>query len=442
MGKPSLTTSVRAVLVCLVALITTAIPCPPTNESLAAGSALRQEAASYTHLTRARTRKARKKSVTPVRSVTLVRDFRFGTHAEYSRIVLELQRSVSFTQSRLKDPDRIVIELQNTRLSEAVRRKLKGQSLPNDISIEQPNPRSVTLLLNLGQIGDYRLLPLEDPDRLVVDLFNRLEEGGKPRPSSNSSSPGSAQAQTASSQTRIPTISAPPRPNGSSINTIVIDPGHGGKDPGALGRKGTAEKEITLQVALKVKKLLAARLGKKVLMTRDRDVFVELEDRAQFANRHNADLFVSIHVNSHPQRSIKGVEVYHFGEASDRRALEVAARENGTPITEKSGGVEFLLADLLTTKKVHDSMELAWSTKESMVKGLDRHYDVVDHGVKTAPFYVLRFTAMPSILTEIAFITNPTEERLMRTDAFQNRMAEAIFDGIKAYLTPAQLVAR
>ncbi len=403
---------------------------------------MRQEAAAHTHLTRARTRKARKKSVSPVPSITLVQDFRVGTHADYNRIVLELQRSVSFTQSRLKSPDRIVIELQNTRLSEAVRRKLKRQTLPNDIGIDQPNPRSVTLLLNLGQIGDYRLIPLDDPDRLVIDLFNRLEDAPKPGAASVDSSPASAQAQTPSPSARLPILTASSPTNGSAIKTIVIDPGHGGKDPGALGRKGTAEKEITLEVARKLKQLLSVRLGKRVLMTRDRDVFVELEDRAQFANKHNADLFVSIHVNSHPQRSIKGLEVYHFGEASDRRALEVAARENGTPITDTSVGVEYLLADLLTTKKVHDSMELAWSTKESMVKGLDRHYDVVDHGVKTAPFYVLRFTAMPSILAEIAFITNPTEERLMRSEAFLNRTAEAIFEGIKAYLTPAQIVAR
>jgi len=176
-------------------------------------------------------------------------------------------------------------------------------------------------------------------------------------------------------------------------------------------------------------------------MTRDRDVFIELEDRAKFANRNNADLFVSIHVNSHPQRAVKGLEVYHFGKASDRRALEVAARENGIPIDQVDNNpVNAIVLDVVATKKVNESQTLAWATKEAMVTRLDDHYDVVDHGVKTAPFYVLRFTTMPSILAEIAFISNPTEERLMRSEAFVSRMAEAIFEGVRAYVTPVQTV--
>ena len=239
-----------------------------------------------------------------------------------------------------------------------------------------------------------------------------------------------------------PALRAAPATTRSDVKIIVIDAGHGGKDPGAVGRSGMAEKDITLYVALRVRELIIKRLGKGVLMTRDKDVFIELEDRAKFANTMGADLFVSIHVNSHPQRSTKGVEVYHFGEATDRRALEVAARENGTPIKDTGIGWQYFVADLLTTKKVQESLELAWTTKKAMISRLDDYYDVEDHGVKTAPFYVLRFTSMPSILAEIAFITNPTEERLMQSDAFLNRMAESIFDGIKTYVKTAQTVSR
>ncbi len=203
-----------------------------------------------------------------------------------------------------------------------------------------------------------------------------------------------------------------------------------------------AEKDITLYVGLRLRDLIVRHLKKGVLMTRDRDVFIELEDRAKFANNMGADLFVSVHVNSHPQRSTKGVEIYHFGEATDRRALEVAARENGTPIKDTGIGWEYLVADLLTTKKVQESLELAWTTKKAMISRLDDYYDVEDHGVKTAPFYVLRFTTMPSILAEIAFITNPTEERLMQSDAFLNRIAESIFEGVKSYLKPLQTASR
>ena len=228
------------------------------------------------------------------------------------------------------------------------------------------------------------------------------------------------------------------RPARPEIKTIVLDPGHGGKDPGAIGRTGIAEKDIVLKIALKLRDLISKHLGSHVLMTRHQDMYVDLEDRAKFANATEADLFISIHVNSHPQRSTKGLEVYHFGEASDQRALEVAARENGTPIKDTGIGWQYLVADLLTTKKVEESLELAWTTKQAMVAHLDSHYDVVDHGVKTGPFYVLRYTAMPSILAEIAFISNPTEERLMQGDAFLTRMAEGIFEGIKAFAQSLQ----
>lgn len=218
------------------------------------------------------------------------------------------------------------------------------------------------------------------------------------------------------------------------MTTIVIDPGHGGKDPGALGHHGTEEKDITLKVALKLRDLLSRQRGVRILMTRERDEFIELGDRAKFANRHEADLFVSIHVNSHPQRSVKGIEIYHFGEAKDQRALEVAARENGTPLNNTGVGWEYLVADLLTAKKIEESLELAWTAKEAMVTNLNGHYDLVDHGVKTAPFYVLRFTSMPSILAEIAYISNSGEEELLRTSRFTTLVAEALMEGVTSFL--------
>ncbi len=217
--------------------------------------------------------------------------------------------------------------------------------------------------------------------------------------------------------------------------TIVIDPGHGGKDPGARGLRRTEEKDITLKVGLRLRELLSRRPGVRVLMTRDRDMFIDLEDRARFANRNEADLFVSIHVNSHPSRAVKGIEIYHFGEAKDQRALEVAARENGTPISNTGIGWEYLVADLLTAKKIEESLELAWNAKESMVSRMNGQYVVNDHGVKTAPFYVLRFTSMPSILTEIAYISNPDEEALLRNPAFVRDVAQSLYHGIVSFLT-------
>jgi N-acetylmuramoyl-L-alanine amidase len=384
-------------------------------------------------------RKRRAAQTSPI----VIHDFRIQTYPDHTRLVLDLQRSVTFTQSRLQHPDRVIIELQNSRLAGSARGRLTDKTLPEEIAIAQPHAHSVTLSLNLNRISDYKLLPLSRPDRLVLDVYNRLDREEERAVELAPDMPPSKPVRPLLPQEapRVPAVKSAQRA-ARDIKLIVLDPGHGGKDPGAIGRNGIAEKDVTLHVALKLRELLGKRLGTQVLMTRDRNVFVELEDRAKFANSHGADLFVSIHVNSHPQRSTKGLEVYHFGEASDRRALEVAARENGISVKELGAGLQFILADLLTTKKIEQSQELAWSTKQAMVAHLGNHYDVVDHGVKTAPFYVIRFTTMPSILAEIAFISNPTEERLIQNDAFLTRMAEALFEGIKAYVTPLQTAAR
>lgn len=423
-----------------------------------------------------RGRKARKKFAPAITTPTLIRDVRFKSYPDHTRIVLDLQRSTSFTQNRLKNPDRIIIELQNALLGKTAKDRLTETKLPDEIAIGQPHPRSVTISLDMNAVSDYKLLPLSRPDRLVVDVFQNhapaqpavppppqkpevseasptppdltvppapVAPSTQPAPKAASlSPPPSPQAKAPAPRAVVPPSRTEARAGRDDIKIIVIDAGHGGKDPGAIGRSGMAEKDIALYVSLRLRDLIIKRLGKGVLMTRDRDVFIELEDRAKFANNMGADLFVSVHVNSHPQRSTKGVEIYHFGEATDRRALEVAARENGTPIKDTGIGWEYLVADLLTTKKVQESLELAWTTKKAMVARLDDYYDVEDHGVKTAPFYVLRYTAMPSILAEIAFITNPTEERLMQSDAFLHRVAESIFDGIKTYVKPLQTVSR
>jgi len=395
----------------------------------------------------------------------VVRNIRVKTYPGYTRLVLDLDQATTFTQSRQQLPARGIVELQNSRLAPGLKARLGRKALPGDVVIAQPHPRSVTVSVNLNRIGDYRLMVLSRPERLVMDLYKKgapgagmeeeaAESAGLPpdeaptEPSPDPAPaepvpppPARAQAAPPDPSVPAPAVRLAPRP-ARDIKVIVIDPGHGGKDPGAIGRLGTAEKDVTLQVGLRLRDLLKKHLGVEVLMTRDRDVFVELGDRAKYANSKEADLFVSIHVNSHPHRNTKGLEVYHFGEASDRRALEVAARENGSPLESTGVGWQYILADFVTSKKIERSQELAWTTKQTMVAHLDDHYDVVDHGVKTAPFYVIRFTAMPSILAEIAFISNPAEERLMRSDAFLTRMADAIFQGIRAYARPLQTAAR
>jgi N-acetylmuramoyl-L-alanine amidase len=364
-------------------------------------------------------------------NLTTIQNFRTASSPGLTRLVLDLDAKVRPSKHPRLQAEGVTIEIPNATLSQSAKAKLTAGRIAKPFVITQSSERSVEVSLPTGSFQSYKLLTLANPHRLVIDVVPSSESLTAPPVEST---PGLGLP--------LPTPPQPAQPRAKSFKTIVIDPGHGGKDPGARGQRGTEEKDITLKVALKLRNLLSKQPGVRVLMTRERDEFVELEDRAKFANGQEADLFVSIHVNSHPQRSVKGIEIYHFGEAKDQRALEVAARENGTPLNSTGVGWEYLVADLLTAKKIEASLELAWTAKEAMVTNLNGHYDLVDHGVKTAPFYVLRFTSMPSILAEVAYISNSDEEDLLRTTRFTTRVAEALMEGVNTFLASAKLATR
>jgi len=363
--------------------------------------------------------------------LTTIQNFRTASSPGLTRLVLDLDAKARPSKHPRLQAEGVTIEIPNATLSQSAKAKLTAGRIAKPFVITQSSERSVEVSLPTGSFQSYKLLTLANPHRLVIDVVPPSESLTAPPVEST---PGLGLP--------LPTPLQPAQPRAKSFKTIVIDPGHGGKDPGARGQRGTEEKDITLKVALKLRNLLSKQPGVRVLMTRERDQFVELEDRAKFANEQEADLFVSIHVNSHPQRSVKGIELYHFGEAKDQRALEVAARENGTPLNSTGVGWEYLVADLLTAKKIEESLELAWTAKEAMVTNLNGHYDLVDHGVKTAPFYVLRFTSMPSILAEVAYISNSAEEDLLRTTRFTTRVAEALMEGVNTFLASAKLATR
>ena len=363
--------------------------------------------------------------------LTTIQNLRTASSPGMTRLVLDLDAKAHPSKHPQLQAEGVTIEIPNATLSQSAKTKLTAARIAKSFLITQRTERSVEVSLPTGSFKSYKILTLANPPRLVIDMVPSSEPLTAP---SIESTPGLGLP--------LPTPPQPAQPRAKSFKTIVIDPGHGGKDPGARGQRGTEEKDITLKVALKLRDLLSKQPGVRVLMTRDRDEFVELEDRAKFANGREADLFVSIHVNSHPQRSVKGIEIYHFGEAKDQRALEVAARENGTPLNSTGVGWEYLVADLLTAKKIEASLELAWTTKEAMVTNLNDHYSLVDHGVKTAPFYVLRFTSMPSILAEIAYISNSDEEDMLRTGRFTTLVAEALMEGVNTFLASAKLAAR
>lgn len=228
---------------------------------------------------------------------------------------------------------------------------------------------------------------------------------------------------------------------GLKIHTVVVDAGHGGHDSGAIGPSGTQEKDIALDIA----KRLATRLshmGLEVVLTRDDDTFVRLEDRAKIANRAKGDLFISIHCNSSTSKSLRGIATYTLNTSSDRYSIRLAARENSS--SEKGlSDLRFILADLATKANTAESQRLASLVQHSLVGELSHHYrHIRDRGTKQALFYVLLGAKMPAILVETSFISNPMEEKRLRSGVYQSRVARAIADGVQRFLTGRARLAK
>ena len=222
---------------------------------------------------------------------------------------------------------------------------------------------------------------------------------------------------------------------GLKIGKIVVDAGHGGHDTGTVGPNGLMEKDLVLDVALKLGKLLETKLGAEVVYTRDDDTFIPLETRTAIANQEQADMFISIHANSSSDTSARGVETYYLNFTTSRDALEVAARENA--VSEKSiHELQDLVKKIALKEKIEESREFAADVQRSLYVGLNsRNPGVRNRGVKKAPFVVLIGANMPSILAEISFLSNPGDERKLKTSEYRQRIAESLYKGINKYVS-------
>jgi N-acetylmuramoyl-L-alanine amidase len=276
----------------------------------------------------------------------------------------------------------------------------------------------VRVVLDLDEISDYQTFIFDDPARLVIDVYGKTRTVDKP-----------------------------------DMNfvkrRIVLDPGHGGHDPGAVGPKKLYEKDVVLDIALKLKKFLMEDPFNEVFLTRERDVFIPLEERTAMANRRNADLFVSIHANASPRREAKGIETYLLNWTDDEEAIRVAARENAISLKKMKAMqrqmdiVDVIKSDLIRENKRDESIKLANYIQRSLISNLDsdtKH--VLNLGVKQALFYVLFGAKMPSVLVEVSFISNPEEERLLSNDAYRTEIAKGIAKGLNTYLTSAPTVQK
>jgi N-acetylmuramoyl-L-alanine amidase len=227
---------------------------------------------------------------------------------------------------------------------------------------------------------------------------------------------------------------------GLGVSRIVIDPGHGGHDPGAKA-PGQTEADLVLDVALKLEKLLAQVPGVEVVLTRRTDEFISLQERTAIANRENADLFLSIHANAHRNREISGVETYFLNFATNSSAEAVAARENAASGQAMSEAPNLIRAIALNNK-LDESKDFAAIVQRSMVSKLKTsNRTVKDLGVKQAPFVVLIGATMPSVLAEVSFLTNTQDGKLLKTAAYRQRIAEALFDAVRNYQTSLKKVS-
>jgi N-acetylmuramoyl-L-alanine amidase len=331
-------------------------------------------------------------------------------------------------------PSRLYIDLSGAKVAPGVKDIPIGDGLLKTARIAQYRPDIVRVVLDMESIKDYKIFTFSDPFRIIIDVkggqraeISRLPETGiAPMPPPPVPPPELRQTEEKPKSSARPAI--------AKVRRIVVDPGHGGHDPGAIGAGGVREKDVVLQIGLKLAKELKERLGLDVVMTRSTDVFLELQERTAIANKVGADLFVSVHANASPNRNTAGIETYYLNLAKTQKAAQLAAKENGTTL-EKVSILQAVLFDLMANYKLNDSAHLAEEVQMALYgKISSRHAGARNLGVKQGPFYVLVGATMPSILVEVAFLSNEREERLLQDPHYQNEVATGIMEGIKKYI--------
>jgi N-acetylmuramoyl-L-alanine amidase len=366
----------------------------------------------------------------------VVKELRYWSNPDYTRIAVTLDREARFeyhqlpTRSDASVPPRLYLDISDARVGSGVKDLPIGDGLLRTARIAQYRPDIVRVVLDLDSIKDYKVFTFADPFRILIDVKGeRKPEITAVKESIQGSRPFTEIARSEPAEEKM---QAAVRTKPGKLRRIVVDPGHGGHDPGAIGAGGTREKDIVLQLGLKLARKLKEDLGIDAVLTRSTDVFVELQERTAIANKVGADLFVSIHANASLNRNANGIETYYLNLAKTEKAAQLAAKENGTTL-EKVSLLQAVLFDLMANYKLNDSAHLAEEVQKALYGKVNGHYPVKSLGVKQGPFYVLVGATMPSILVETAFLSNEREEERLKDPRYQDLTAEGILAGIKGY---------
>jgi N-acetylmuramoyl-L-alanine amidase len=414
---------------------------------------------------------------------------------ESIRITIDMDGEVPFHDERIGSPDRVFLDLPFTRVApELLDRTIRFETdadVVRQVRIGRHPNHTTRIVLDAANVATYSVYAMYDPYRLVIDCARAgtlaAGAGTAPRPWTPRTFGHPAAPRVLAGQPRgaawVPLIapqappgrllladadatgepaavleaapapvgarpsslpSAPPRnldggfsiarQLGLGVSRIVIDPGHGGHDPGATAR-GVTEADVVLDVALRLEKLLKKVPGVEVILTRRTDEYIPLPERTAMANREGADLFLSIHANASARSAARGVETYFLNFAENQSAAAVAARENAAS-SQAMGELPDLVKAIALNNKLDESRDFATMIQQALVARLrPANHALRDLGVKQAPFVVLIGAAMPSVLAEISFLTNPQDARLLRAGAYRQRIAEALFDAIRKYQT-------
>lgn len=362
-----------------------------------------------------------------------VNGLRHWSNPSYTRVVVDAGGETDFTHRLLKKdpsigkPPRLFVDLEGAAMDKDLDKIVPiNDNLLSDVRAGQYTPDTVRVVIDIKSFDRYKIFSLKNPFRIVIDVWGEAAAAAADAPAA------SVSAKTIPSNALAKQLAL-------GVRRVVIDPGHGGRDYGAPGYlKGVHEKYVAMDIARRLEKQIRKELGLEVILTRTDDRYLTLEERTAFANTQNADLFISIHTNSHRDRRAYGIETYFLNLATDNEAIMVAATENAT--SEKNiSDLQTILLDLMQNAKINESSRLASHVQKELCGNLkDRYSRIRDKGVKQAPFYVLLGAQMPAILVETSFISNARECKRLVSPEYQEALCRGIVRGIRTYIRENQ----